>query len=246
MKTRITVIALFVFAGFSNFAYAGGGLIQTLPKEGAWVKYFIEMKANIQQREQNMSGELTMRFLGTVKENGEPCRWVEMQMVGQEGERKTYHVAKLLIREKDLAPGAKTNLQIIRGWKRDKKDGEVKELSEMEKSANGPTSFFFSRTRKNKKDVKTSKTLDYQKGQLKIPQAVQDRLEIGLGPNAPKDFKYELQRTVWSHKTVPSGTAAMELKIKITRKEMVLQDLTMSFTLQDYGTGAKSALPDNK
>jgi hypothetical protein len=252
MKSLVSTVAFLALASMANVAHSAGGLIQKLPKDGEWVTYYFEMKSMAQQQAQTMTGTFTVKSVGSVMENGEKCRWIEIEMKGVEeggeaGEgKKKMHLTKVLVRENDFAPGSKTAGKILRGWKKDSAKAELKELSEFDKKGNGSAGMLFGGNRKDVKVLKKEKVIDYQKGQLKVAQGTIGKLDVKFADNAPKGIKYEVSQSVWPHKKVPFGTAAMELRMKVSFMGMTAMDMKMTFSFQGNGTGAKSVLPDKK
>lgn len=246
MMVRLPFVALIATTAALSAASVAdaGGLIQRIPKDGSWVKYYMDMKSD-GPRKQEMNATMTLRAVGSVTENGEKCRWVELQMQGEENGKKRNMIMKFLIREKELKPGAKTTPRIIRGWKK-QDDKAVTEISDREKADQTGIAIFFGGA-KDAKTVKEAKTIDYQKGQLKIASATRGKPAFNVpGDNAPPGLKYDATQTVWTHKDVPFGTAALEMTMKISFKGNPGSTMKMTFTVQDHGTGAKSALPDKK
>jgi len=233
----------------SSTAFAeGGGLFRKLPKDGSWVRYFMEMKAETPQT-QSMSGTFTIRSVGQADENGQKCRWLEVEMQGEQNGKKQYTVLKFLVNEKGFKPGSKEPIEIVRGWKKNQADGEVKQLSANETDPQGMMSMFFGGQRKEVKTLKSEKVVDYQKGRLKIGSGTVGKMDLKPPANTPADFKYNVIQTVWPHKTIPFGTAAMELRMEFESKKKVVFKSKMTFNVEDYGVGgkdAKSALPDKK
>jgi len=240
---KLAALSIAVFAVSGPAAFAGGGLLQSLPKDGTWTKYYMEMKAE-SPRMMEMSGEFTIKSVGKVTEDGKSCRWIEIEMQGEEAGKKKHHVIKFLISEESFKPGSKKAPEILRGWKREDADSEVKEIDEMEKNPNGMMAIFFGGNRKDVKKLKDAKAIDYQKGKLKITDGTAGKLSLDLGANAPQGIKYDVTQSLWTHKSVPFGTAAMELKMVITIKDKVASNMKMKFTVQNHGTGAKSLLPE--
>ena len=252
MKSMISTVAFLALISLSNVAHSAGGLIQKLPKDGEWATYYFEMKGMAQQQTQTMTGTFTIKSVGSVMENGEKCRWIEIEMKGveegtEEGEGKQQtHITKVLVREKDFAPGSKTGGKILRGWKKDSVKADIKELSEFEKKGQSRMGMLFGGNRKDVKVLKKEKVVNYQKGRLKIAQGTIGKLEMKFTENAPKGFKYDVTQSVWPHKKVPFGTAAMELQMKVSFNGITAMDMKMTFTFQNHGTGAKSLFPDKK
>ncbi|MFQ5733332.1 MAG: hypothetical protein ACE5KM_15430 [Planctomycetaceae bacterium] len=247
MRRLLPLSLVAALVASTSSASAAGGLFQTLPKDGTWTRYYMEMKS--ERPMQMMTGTFTLRSVGSVTENGEKCRWVEMQMEGERDGKKEKGAFKFLVKEKDFKPGSKSVPEIVRGWIQNKADGEVKELTDQEKSPDGMMVIFFGGHRKDVKKLKKEKVIDYQKGQLKITTGTTGTLELKPAPNAPAGFKYTVTQSVWPHKNVPFGTAAMEVQMEIKIKDMIASKMKMTFSVQDHGTGgeqAKSALPDKK
>lgn len=235
-------------AAFADSAFAGGGFLQTLPKDGTWVTYNMEMKAE-EGPMQEMSGTMKLKSVGTVKEKGKTYRWLEIEMRGEQNGMKQHTILKALIGEKELKPGAKGELEILRGWQQNTRGDtkmDPKELSAAELGGRGPLAMFFGTRLKDQKTVKQTKTIAYQKGELKIASAVAGDVQIELNENAPKDFKQSMRQTIWKHKSIPTGTAAIEMQMEISRQDKLLAKFKMVFNVQDFGKDAKSALPDKK
>ena len=81
------------------------------------------------------------------------------------------------------------------------------------------------------KAVKSEKVVDHEKGQLTIATASQGKLNTR---------EAEFTQTIWAHQEIPFGFAAWKLSARSGDKVVFQGDAT----LQDHGTGAKSALPD--
>lgn len=211
-RAAIATLLLATIAVAPSRTDAGGGLVQALPEDGKWTKYSFTMKAEAPQQ-QELSGTFTLRSVGKVTENGKAARWIEIEMKGTENGKEKYSLMKFLINEKGLKPGEKGSIEILRGWNKSDANAEIKELSDMEKDPRGMMSIFFDGTRKDVRKLKKTKVIDYQKGQLKIKNGTTSKLDISLGPNSPKGLKYDVSQSVWPHKSIPFGTAAMELKM---------------------------------
>lgn len=242
MKKPAMLFAVALFAVFSSRAYAGGGLLQSLPKDGSWTKYLMEMKSEAPAGRE-MSATFTIKSVGAGTEDGKKCRWIEIDVQGEQNGKQRHEIMKMLVNEKYLKPGSKEAPEIIRGWKSKGDKGEVKELSDRERNPNGKMAMFFGGRRKDVKKLKKTKVVDYQKGKLKLTEGTTGKFEPEE-PNAPKGYKFDVTQSVWTHKSVPFGTAAMEIHMVVKVKDKVRQDMTIKFTLVDHGKGAKSGLPD--
>lgn len=242
---RSSCFALFVLFATAAPVHAGG-LIHTLPADGSWVKYNMSMK-NEGMVSIEGKGSLTIRLVGTVTENGEKYRWVELESVAMQNGQQKAGVMKLLIREKDLADGAVASPQIVRGFKK-QQGGAVESITERDKARGGSAMMFFGRPQKNVKPLNQEKVVAHQKGKLKIANGTSGELDFDPtgGAGNPNGAQFETTQSLWSHKSLPFGTAAMELVMKVSFQNNVISTMTMKFNVQDYGTAAKSALPDQK
>ncbi len=212
-----------------------GGFIQQIPKDGSWVSYHLMGPSTVS------SGVVTFRSVGTETENGVKCRWIELQMDIETNNRKQKHIFKLLLREKDLQPDAKSPVKVIRGWIKDN-DQTAKSYDDSAQGQKEGVTAFFGHKLKDPKKLKKEKVVDYQKGQLKIAEAVVGKLDVKLNDL----IQQSITQTFWKHKSVPFGTAAMEFQIEVKQGGKVVANMKMTFNLKDHGTVAKSALPDKK
>ena len=191
---------------------------------------------------------MKLKSVGTASENGEKYRWIEIESQIEVMGMKQRSVMKALVREKDFKPDAKGPVKVLRGWQQNQRGNmkmEEKKLTDEELSPTGQMSFLFGPKLKRENTIKSRKTIEYQKGKLQIDNASTGELEIKTSPNAP-DFKQKGKLTLWKHKSVPSGTAVMEMQMETWRKDKVISKMKMTISVQDYGKGAKSALPENK
>ncbi len=236
MRLFLVSTAVFLFCGVASFAEAGdhGGLLQKLPKDGRWAKYHFQMKVKVPVT-QEILGAISLRSVGRVTKNGEPCRWIEMQMDVVENDRTRTSLFKILVQEKAFRSGTKTSPHVLRGWG----PGGV-QLSDSDINGSGVLNYLLGRRLAKKKPLKVSKVIDFQRGQLKIAAGTVGQMPLGRNDNTV------VTQRLWSHQTVPFGVAAMEYRVVVKDRKTVATEMSMEFTLQDYGTGAKSLLPDKR
>ena len=217
---RTLLAALTVTATIATASAADPvGLIQRLPKDGSWASY-----SDVGNKD---SGSFTIRMVGTTTEDGQKCRWIEMQTAKETG-TKARTLSKILVREKDFAPGAKQTPEILRGY-RQVNDNAVTELSDNEQAE----AALVIEWQKDAKTVKSERVIDYQKGQLKIATATRGKLDH-------PESELDVTQTIWSDNESPFGTAAMDLSVKAGDVSVYEGKMT----LRDHGTGERSALPD--
>ncbi len=59
---------------------AAGGPVQSLPKDGSWVKCFLELELSGPEGVNGEhTGTWTIRSVGTKTVKGEKCRWIEIE-----------------------------------------------------------------------------------------------------------------------------------------------------------------------
>ena len=112
MRPALFSMLTAIVCTLSNSAYAGG-LITTLPQDGTWPKFNVEILAEKPQN-MNLTGTLTVRSVGRVTEKGKKYRWIEIDFQMEQNGKKQKNVIKLLVAEKDAKPGAKKSPEILR------------------------------------------------------------------------------------------------------------------------------------
>ncbi len=241
MKSRtLLMITLLLVVPVQSRA---NGLIQQLPKDGSWVRYFLNLKS--EQPDEADTGTLTIRSVGQVMVEGKPCRWIEFQFTTNKQQDSGAQIVKVLVPEKHLQKGAKPVANIVRGWQ--KQGNSDPEPLPAERSTE--VEFFLPGPLKDVKQLKQKKVIDYQRGQLKCDSAFTGAYSLTppeLREALPEGFSFTLRYTLWPHKAAPFGVAAATMQITVKQNDKVLQDATAEFTLEDFGIGAKSALPDNE
>lgn len=85
----------------------------------------------------------------------------------------------------------------------------------------------------NEKPIETNQIIKLQGRQIKIATAKQGTVKFPGGFTATK--------TTWPHTEVPFGFAATDLSIK-SGEALIVE---MQMTIKDFGTDARSALPDH-
>lgn len=99
-----------------------GGPVQSLPKDGCWVKFFLEIELSGPDGVNGEhTGSWTISSVGTQTVNGEKCRWIEIEEhIDQADDGKPFTGwFKYLVREKDLKPGRDPLKDLIEYWHKD-------------------------------------------------------------------------------------------------------------------------------
>lgn len=117
--TRILLVMIAAAAISTNAAYADG-LICKLPDDATWATFKVEgYKEKRDKRKEPVAGWLRMSSVGSATEDGQPCRWIELDdTYSKEGRPERRVINKLLIPEKYLTAGETPGEHIVRGWSR--------------------------------------------------------------------------------------------------------------------------------
>src|SRR5262245_36230337 len=103
--TRLLILGGFIFlTEFGQLAHADG-LIYQLPKDGTGVTFDVETKQTFEGREVTKTGKFSMRSVGQVTVDGEPCRWIECRSSQKFANFDEIMISKALIPEKHLGKG---------------------------------------------------------------------------------------------------------------------------------------------
>ena len=227
-----------------------------LPAPGAWVEYFV-IHTDTQGSER--TGRLTMRFLEQVDDRDRPCRWIEFESEGLDGDNKGFRsVMKLLIPEESLENESNPCRFGIRGWLRDR-DEQPRALESVFAGVSfdifdvhfGPLLAFLPGVRESAEAVDDARIATYPHGNLECPTCFQGQHVAGYDSTI-SEFRYEytIDYRVWLHDELPCGFAAGETKYtwRAINRDGTVEETqprwSEEFVLQDFGDDAESALPD--
>lgn len=233
-----------------------------LPEPGSWVKFLLSQEGS------EGNGTLTVKMLDVVPETNGPYRRIEFDWLIELGHDKQRVVTQYLLSEKSLLT-QKTpfdSLKEIRtvtfnGSRLD--EGPILESEVSTPPVDGETKenlnsfgweFLFPGPRLEREIEQIELEVEYQHGKLMCPRKLTvvqtSDLSHLVAANADVD-KYFRQTNfqIWLHSKVPFGIAHFEQRrtdIGHDEGGKVLgvdpQPL-MTWTLNDFGTGAKSSLP---
>ena len=196
-----------------------------LPKDSSWAKFH---QRSTMYGKKEADRTIIIRVVGTTTEDKQKCRWLEFEIT--EDGKDTGAVIKCLVSEKDFAAAGMT-IKVLRGWSRSG-EGVVEKLSDGNKHEVEDIFLAWLGRPKSAKTVESEKVVDHKKGQFKIATASQGKLNTR---------EAEFTQTIWAHKEIPFGFAAWKLSARSGDNLVFKGDAT----LQDYGTGAGTALPDH-
>jgi hypothetical protein len=98
------------------------GMLYQLPNDGAWATYEFTASAKTTggtaDDAMNFKGTLTLASVGQVVVQGEPCRWIEVQlgMNANNPNEKRGEVYKILVPEKFLTKGQSPLAHVLQAW----------------------------------------------------------------------------------------------------------------------------------
>ena len=244
-------VSRLLFYGVAVLFTSAAPAADKLPKDGAWARYYVVV--SFPNGKEYLS-RYSIRFVGTVVENGKRHRWIEFFSDHTiRGGGKS--VRKFLLPEKALRESSHPLRQYVRGWK-----GEPGKTPmplptsgpEKERAAIGGTSLLFlPAVLKPSKVTRNPRTVDYQKGRLRMKSGRAGTFRDMIQEADGRVITWKSDYEVWSHKNVPLWMVSRKSKEFViyknpNEKETVGSRRTLELTLEDWGTDAKSALPNAK
>jgi hypothetical protein len=237
--TRGLTIA-FILAAVPRLATAGGP-VQSLPKDGCWVKFFLEHEVSDPDGVNGEhTGSWTISSVGTKTVHGEKCRWIEIEEhidQGDDGKPFTRWF-KYLVHEKDLKPGGDPLSNLVEYWHKD-----THQTRTATKSDNRPAMMpmFFRGTPKTATAIAKPKRVLWQQGDFTIKQAEEQPQTI-----RSEECELIIRDVVWKKADIPFGTAAVNSSVRLDRDGFPSYTYVRRLFLSDHGTGAKSKIPEAK
>jgi len=248
MRTFRGCVTCLILLTTTTFCEAGG-LIQKIPADGAWVKYF--MMANLfgpGAFDSKYTGRWTIRSVGHPTLKGRKYRWIEFH---RHFDRSATVPAgdnwiKYLVPEQALVSEKDASAHVVRIW--GKSDTEMP--GKTEPSADSDVSRYyglFLQGLPRKKIVRSRhpRVIAYQHGELKCPMQTVEVFEYKSVDDTHRRHRFEVQCTLWKHKDVPFGVAAARIVWKRWIDGKLIWTWKHDFLVNDFGSGAKSALPNS-
>src|SRR5262249_47962247 len=110
------IVALLIAFTGGAVATRGDDAAPVLPRDGAWGRYEIE---HFLSNGTKLTPLVTLSFVGSVVEYADPSRWVEVKgVIPKGGKGEGTHLAKVLIRERDLIESKDPLGHPLRIWAR--------------------------------------------------------------------------------------------------------------------------------
>ena len=239
MPTLIRGLTIVLFLAVAPRFVSAGGPVQSLPEDGCWVKFFLEVETGGDDGKH--TGTWTISSVGSKTVDGEKCRWIEIEEhIDKSDDGKPYtRWYKFLVREKDLTPGGDLLGHLVEYWQKEGKNKAVKRTG----SRALMLAMFLRSTPKTGKPVAKAKRVMWQKGQFTIAKA-----EEQTQTTAKEDdrLRVTVRDLVWKKADIPFGTAAVHTSVKLIRKGLPTYTWVRRLSLANHGTNAKSKLPEAK
>lgn len=227
-----------------------------VPDVGAWATYYV-VHRDAQDAERNFT--LTVRYVDRVTEGGVACRWVEFEAVPTKAEdmQRFHNTWKLLIPESSLTTDSNPVRRGVRAWARtgdmpaDRLDllfeGHAFEIADIYV---GPYLLFLPGARTAAATIAEPRTVEYQRGQLRCESAQKGEYKSGYHSTVDYHLDWRADYSVWLAQDVPCGFASAKFKwsMKVVGDDNEVRRSANRHSeelwLLDFGTGAKTALPD--
>ncbi len=247
MRT-IAILVVLTWFVTTTTECAADGLIHKLPADGEWVKFDLEWLGPSPAGELTLlkKGTLTVSSVGRAIADGERCRWIEIRNASLVDDKEVVSIQKLLIPEKYLLGGLNPLGHVVKAWAQHPavNGGAPQEITDTKGEQGRPvralTDMFFGPPGETRAlDEEAIETKGF--GTLKCP-GVAARFVLKRS-NLESIFDYETRL----HDKAPFGVVTFRSEsihkedgaVKIPKFVTVLR-------LADYGTDARSELPDRK
>lgn len=205
-------------------------LIQTLPAEGAWIEYNVNLKIN----DQEVVPTIKIRSVGQAFQGGKQCRFIELELVSDHPQVRN-STWRFLVPEDEFGEGKDPLSKAVRRWiKAGTDEPKAVELFELEDPI---MAMWLAGPKQNVKTEGAKEKLNWQQGDLEC-SVISGRHEIELGTS-----KVGMTHRVFRHKDVPFGLAGVQQELALN-SDGQKQSIVIKMTLRDHGKDAKAKLPD--
>ena len=220
-----------------------------LPEDGWWIKYLCVKKEKIiGSRDQEFTRKKTYSLVGTVMENGEACRWIEVNSVYLARDKENVVIWKFLVSEKDLLERDQPLEAVKRAWiKVNEFDVRAVNVGREINSLDTQLIIFPGIWQKADR-VDKEKVIDYQQGRLTIPQArvLNVTSPVNRSRNGVQlERKHIIEYTTWFDRKTAPAFAAASIQTKSYRNDELEATFEEEMKIEDIGIDAKLHLPDN-
>lgn len=209
----------------------GGSSLQQLAPDGTWAKYQVSIKLAGQE----IGATWTARSVGQTTNNGQPCRWIELQ---QESDRAEF--AKMtwrcLVPESEFGEGKHPLGKAVKVWQ--KIDGQDAVSADSIETLDALFGALIKGPEKNLKAEDAPEIVKWQMGNLEC-QVIAGDSEAKLNSVIPVVIHHRIFR----HAEAPFGMGGVHWALTLGEGDQK-QTINVKMTLQDQGAVAKAQLPE--
>jgi hypothetical protein len=217
-----------------------GAVVLVLPEDGTWAKYHFHQHNDRDGAITNeQTGVLIVKSVGREQAKGVDCRWIEFEFQSESDETgQANWIAKDLIPEEEIGFGKQTVDHFVRGWEKNG-DAPAKGRSEFPSFADhlGYPSAWNPLQTKEKES-----RFNYQKGELQLAAPTE-------GTTSFKDRRLNIltHNIIWRSAESPFGMVRLkqQMQFRSADDEIFFRTVVRDLELIDFGSGAKSALPNS-
>lgn len=229
-----------LWLALSSPSVFGDGLIQSLPDDGAWVRFNVICARNRRGVEDKLIATLTLRSVGTTQHNGLLHRWIEFEWRAhnEAGGDERREITKWLIPETELGPTGSPRAHAARAWERD----DEQEVRSRNLSETILDDLYLPSLLSDRSIQEVPKTVEYQRGRLDLERCV-----TGLSNRQSSNGTTVTRMThrYWITDSVPFGVAAARQTLEMTADDNVIGKYEWQLEVNDFGMAAVSALPNH-
>lgn len=205
-------------------------LIQTLPADGVWVDFNVNVKVN----EQEFVPKFVVRSVGQAFHGGKQCRFIESELTSDQPplQNTTW---RWLVPEEEFGDGKDPLSKAVKRWvKQGTNEPEVVESMELRDPV---MAMWLAGPKQEVKTEEAKEKINWQQGDLEC-SVISGRHEVELGV-----AKFGMVHRVFRNKDIPFGLAGVQQELNLNADGQK-QAVTVKMTLRDHGKDAKPKLPD--
>ncbi len=234
LQIAVSSLAMSTFLLVFDIAIAdepkSSALVQTLPKDGTWTEFNVNVKLNGQE----IVPSWKLRSVGQAFHGGKQCRFIEMEQTCDHPQLANV-TWRILVPEEEFGEGKDPISKMAKCWaKYGSNEPEVVESIPLKDPA---FAMLLAGPKQNLKTEETKEKISWQQGDLEC-SVVSGHNEIEFG-----NTKFGMTHRIFRHKDVPFGLAGMQQELTASFGGQK-QTATFKMTLKDHGKEAKAKLPD--
>lgn len=243
--SRIVLSLFAAMTAIVTSAAHADGLIRKLPEDATWSAFKVTgYKEKGNKRKEPVAGWMRISSVGTATEDGQVCRWIELDdTYSKDGRPERRVINKLLIPEKYLTAGETPGEHIVRGWSRfdQPEQGRVRPLDKLEGKPFASQAWIYLVGPATDEQKLEPITIDHQKlGQLTCERRSGTFRAKIPHQEGPLDVSGTFEARL--HDRAPFGVVWYEF----TGREPDGRELKVTLSLDDFGPTAISALAESK